>query len=326
MRLRTDRLKVTIPGTISGFGLLGDALALSVGPRDEVTLRGVAGASQVRIIDQTPRRLPEYWLKEEDVENHPTIVAVRRVLDEVGSPQIGIHLTYRQGIPRDAGLGEFEAEVLAGILGAWTLLGKPVSLTPDILFALSGDQGLSPSRARASLEGGLVLTVAGAAENDPDTFEGVLQTWLRLTPGTSIKPVAFIPNMAYPPEPAGNARLDSAATQSDFSRVAALLTLLTQSLEEFEEAADTDEGASRWKSLMALSTVDHPRVDETQEDPSRALTNWLHERGDAAFLSGAGPAVVTLWHPGGTVREDAKRAGWTVLDLPVDLDGLLLDV
>lgn len=360
MRLSSDRVKVSVPGSVEGLGPATGALALAVGPRDEITVRAVAGGTQVRIVDRTPRRVPERWLPADEVEEHPTIRAMRAVLEAVGAPQIGIHLTYRCAQPDHCGLGELEAEILAGLFAAWTLLGKPSNLGPDRLLELGASLGGDPLRMRVSLEGGLILRLAPVGGAPGSVNERVPERWIQLMPASAIAPVALIPPVT--PLGAVDDLLPSSVSLrrhlANVARVASLATLLTmghgggplgvdsvssdspaaeavQSVDGIDVRGKDDpdpEGPQLvpqpWKEMLAEATIDEV-LEEYRESfapASVALIRWLRQRGIAAFLSGSGPAVVCLWELEAAVRRDAVEAGWTVFPLSLDDAGLCLDM
>ncbi|WP_099331655.1 hypothetical protein [Actinomyces minihominis] len=335
MRIRADRVKVMVPATTVDFGPTHGALAMALGTADVVTIRAVAGTSRVRIIDQTPTDTPEYWLADHEVEAHPTIAAIRAVLDAVGAPQIGIHLTYRQKIPVGVGLGDLEAQTLAGIYGAWTILGKPQRLTEAALVALAVKRGGDEARLLAALEAQLVLklpTTPGVA--DPDYPE----SYLTFAVGPRVDPVALVPGFTasetHSPEllPRGTSFRRSMANAA---RASAIIPLLTDSgigghgaPEAGGEYPSEDEASTTWQSMMVRVTTDEVLEDhrESFSPASVALIHWLRSRGYATFLSGAGPAVICLWPLSKEVREAVEQSGWTVLGLGVSSEGLVLDV
>lgn len=356
MRISADRVKVSTPGTTVGLGPIADGLALGVGPRDEITVRAVAGGSQVRAIDQSPRRVPEHWLSEDEVEDFLTVRAMRAVLEAVGAPQIGIHLTYRRALPIHAGMGEAEVEILGGLFAAWTLLGKPAELNTDLLLRLGIDLGASELRMRASLDGGLLLRVPPLPSLDASPSASVLEEsrWLRLPPTPELAPIALVPPVASITGPSDlrPANVTPRRHFSGASRAGALTALLTLDAGDWQEASALAEperrddaltpvdaysasvssapglSRERWRQMLLLATVDDA-LEEYRESfvpASVALIRWLRERGVAACLSGGGPAVICLWDLAEDVRRAAGEAGWAVMPLAVDSAGLRLDV
>ena len=310
MRIREDRVKVRVPATTIDFGPTHDCLAMACKLADEVTIRAVAGGTQVRVIDQTPGGAPEHWLSVTEVERHPTIVAIRGVLDLVGAPQIGIHLTYRRKIPTSVGLGDLEAELLAGAYGAWTILGKPQALDEEVLIAIAIEQGGNEVRIRAILDAPLVLSIPGGPSLSLSVSESVLPFALvpgftdqeTLDPGLLPRGVSF------------------ARYAANAGRSAALVHLLTKT--------PSPNDSEAWRDGLVSATVDDVLEDHRASfsPASVALVRWLRQRGNAAFLSGGGPAVVCLWDLGSEVVRSAQQSGWAVVDLGVSSEGLILDV
>lgn len=310
MRIKEDRVKVSVPATTADFGPTHDCLAMACALSDEVAIRAVAGGTQVRVIDRTPGGSPEHWLSASEVEKHPTITAIRGVLDLVGAPQVGVHLTYRRSIPTSVGLGDVEAELLAGVYGAWTILGKPQALNEDVLVDLVCKLGGNEVRARAVLDAPLVLRITGGS-------------FLPLPVGEAVQPVALVPGFTDQETldpgllPRGVSFPRYAANSG---RSAALVPLIA------DPAVTSND--QLWRDRLAHATVDDVLEDHRASfsPASVALIRWLRERGHAAFLSGSGPAVVCLWDLGADVVKSAQHSGWAVIDLGVGTEGLTLDV
>lgn len=338
MRLRSDRVKVSVPGTVEGLGAAPGAVALAVAPRDEVTVRAVAGGTQVRIVDRGPRRVPEHWLPQDAVENHATIRALRTILDEVGAPQVGVHLTYRHHQPAQFGLGGFEAEVLAGLFAGWALLGKPPSLDANQILELGVKIGADPLRMRASLEGAMILALPHAPVERPVDSTTSVDRWVRMVPCDQVQPLALIP--------AGSAfqsadelvptQVSLQEHHEAVSRAASLCTLFAagpqaiaggESADDAGSETDPTSSTALWRHVLTEVAFDPLEEWRASAAPaSVALLRWLRRHGIAAFLSGSGPAVVCVWDPGRAVKEDAVRAGWALHPLTVDTVGLRLDV
>lgn len=339
MRLRADRVKVSVPATTMNLGPAFGSLGLALGRSDNATIRAVAGPSQVRIIDADTQSEPEYWLEPHRVENHLSIRALRLLLDHVGAPQVGIALTYRRSIPTDAGLGDSEAQILVGLYGAWTLLGKPPQVSEEMLADLAMHMRASPVRTFTATNGGLALGLPPAALDDAQAEDastgnsGTSPTeFLTFRPGTQVDPVVLIPGFALPEEESASIlprAVSFRRSAANAARCAALVPLLTQGLPtEYEGEVEGEAAWANWKSLVLAATRDDIVTLHRQafSPASVAMVNWLAGRGIAAFLSGAGPAVVCLWPPDLEQQRSIAKAGWRVLHTGVDTDGLTLDV
>ncbi len=335
MRLRADRVKVSVPATTVNIGPAFGSLGMALGCFDAATIRAIAGASRVRVVDADTGTQPEYWLESYQVEQHLSIQALRLLLDHVGAPQVGVSLTYRRGIPADVGLGDREAQILVGLYGAWTLLGKPPQIDEIMLSNLAVQLGASPIRVHAATNGGLVLGIPGASldtptEEEPATYPQL--EFLRFNVAPQVTPVALIPGFAMPEDEAASIlprAVSFRRSVANTARAAALVPLLTTRIPSVADDAQQNEGALEiWRERMvAASTDDIVQLHRRAFTPaSVAMVDWLAERNIAAFLSGPGPAVVCLWKPDAMQQRSVSRAGWRVLVADVDADGLTLDV
>lgn len=337
MRLRADRVKVSVPATTMNLGPAFGSLGLALGRNDNATIRAVAGPSEVRIIDADTQSEPEYWLEPHQVERHLSIRALRLLLDHVGAPQVGIALTYRRGIPTDAGLGDLEAQILVGLYGAWTLLGKPPQVSEEMLADLAKHMRASPVRTFTATNGSLALGLPGVALDDAladDATTADAATYptkfLSFRPGAQVKPVVLVPGFVLPEEEAASIlprAVSFRRSAANAARCAALVPLLTQELPT-EYEGEGEAAWAHWRSLAVAATRDDIVTLHRQafSPASVAMVNWLAGRGIAAFLSGAGPAVVCLWPPDIEQQRSIAKAGWRVLHTGVGTDGLTLDV
>lgn len=343
MRLRADRVKVSVPATTMNFGPAYGSLGMALDRFDSATIRAIAGASRVRIVDADTGTQPEYWLEPYQVERHLSIRALRLLLDYVGAPQVGVALTYRRGIPADVGLGDREAQILVGLYGAWTLLGKPSQINETMLSDLATQLGASPVRTHAATNGGLVLGIPRASldsqpEDDTDGPSDLAPRaeFLQFAVSGQVVPTALVPGFAMPDEDAATIlprAVSFRRSVANTARAAALVPLLTQALPRLADGTDGEMGAAEptalelWREQMVSATTDDiVQLHRRSFTPaSVAMVDWLAERKIAAFLSGAGPAVVCLWPPDAMQQRSISRAGWRVLVTDTNADGLILD-
>ena len=308
MRLQADRVKIRVPGTAADFGSTRGCLAAALNIFEEMSIRAIAGGDTVRLIDRTPVGRLERWLGAEEVATHPAIEAIHRVLDEVGAPQVGIHLTHRQGVPPDAGLGEVEAQALAGAFGAWALLGRPEGLPEAALTQVVEGLGGTIPRIRASLAGALALILP---LDEDDTAA------LRLPPAPRLNPVALVPQEAAPVLGGQEVAVSTELLAAASARAAALVSLLSS-----PPPGEEGEGEVAWQQMLLAATRDELPPARDAGSASVALVKWLQERGLPSFISGEGPAVVSLWPVGEKIAEAARAAGWTVVPAGFSGEGL----
>ncbi len=313
MRISGDRAKTSVPATTVDLGPAFDGLGLALGLRDEVTIRAVPGDSQVRVIDSLGGS-PERWLESWEVEQHLSVQALRLTLDEAGAPQVGLSVTYRQGIPPGVGLGDREARVLAGVYSAWELLGRPEGAA-SILDGVIAEFSVSDLRVRTAVEGGLVVRLPASLEEDAS--RPAADVFLSLEPSPRVNPVVLVPGFTAAEGDSADILPRAASfrrASGNAARAAALTALLTAGPHLAGADRGSDMSEQQWKALVASATADDiAQVHRRAFSPaSVALVDWLRVRDQPAFLSGRGPAVVTLVQLPEEVRESAARSGWAI--------------
>lgn len=295
MKLFADRAEVSVPGSIAGLGSGFHVLAVAVGPPARSVVRAVAGPSRLSGAGLLDRGA--------DPARHGTVQAMGALLDRVGAPQVGVHLQSITRIPPGAGLGAFAADVATGLLAARTMLGSPPELDADLLVDMAVALGVERIRARAALVGGAALGTDTAAVSLPValTDEG--------GPGRApvVAPVAFVPEFVLD-ERRDRDPLPSVAryleAQESAEHLALLVALLTGSVPvDYAMLMRATGNAMIAEQLSVLSPS------------SAALAKWLREQELPAFVTGAGPAVVSLAGVPEPVLAAAARSGWEHLPL-----------
>lgn len=326
MYLVADSAKVMVHGTATGFGCAFHAMALALDVKDTVEARAIVGPTRLNLSAEAAADPTTVGLTAED---HPTVKSVRVLLDAVGASQVGLSLQYSGRIPPASGLGSYSAKVLAGLLIARQLLGDPDVLTADHLSAMAIDLGADRLRVSALLHGPLALSVpAGEA---PDTI------W-SADVNAPISPVGFVPSVRLgqrtrEPQKPRVAYFDDAAKAA--GRAATLAAALVGTaanshsggLLPSEGSADSGDGQAAssadsavdtsLREQLLMGTHDDLRAEDTQArlPASAALTDWLRGLGLPAFVSGDGPAVVSLIRPRKEILEAAERSGWRIVEL-----------
>ena len=325
MQLATDSAKVTVHATVTDLGCSFGGMALALGAPETISARAIAGPTRLSLSGEAAEDPTTVGLS---AEEYPTVRSLRALLDSVGASQVGLHLQYAGRIPPASGLGSRSAKILAGLLIGRQLLGNPDGITDRYLATLATDLGADRLRISALMNGPLALSVPLDAGNDPIWCAAV---------NARISPVGFVPSIRLgrapkAPQKPRVAYFDDAARAS--ARAAVLVAALvgggvgtsrsggSPSNEKDAEVRDdgatdlTDEAAILREQLVA-GTGDDLRWDEVSArlPASAALTDWLRELGLPAFVSGDGPAVVSLVRPRTEVLEAAQRSGWRVIEL-----------
>lgn len=296
MKLKADRVELSVPGSIGGLSPFG-CVALAVSPLDRITVRAVAGPSRVSGTGEFVRRPM--------AETHPTVLAVKHVMDHAGASQVGIQLHAEAGIPRGAGLGAFAAQVVTGLVAAREMLGAQELISREHLIQFAVEMGADRLRACASLCGGLAVA-------DPSSIDmpsvGIAQQ-LPLT--------AFVPDF----EADESRKVDLSPQVVRFPQAASAASALAALVSAIGSGELPD-------SARLLQLTDAALIADSLQvvaPASWALVGWLREMGLPALVSGAGPSVVVVGEVPQNVRDASVRSGWREVNLLVAGQGALVD-
>lgn len=289
-------IKITVPATSanmgSGFDSMGVALRLynevSLAPSDHVDIH-VHGGARVR----------------RDASNL-IYKTVSHVYDLCGKTLHGLKIIEKSNIPKTRGLGSSSACIVAGILGANELLGRPLSQREmiDLAAQLEGH----PDNAVPAMIGGVVVSV----------LDGGHVYYTQLPLKERLLFTALIPDFQLN---TGRARaaLPEQVRHEDARFNVARAALLAASL-----------------SQGKLSNLKIAMQDRLHQDArfamipgGRELYDRLYEAGAlGVYISGAGPTLIAVTRAGNRRFPDALRAqksealsGFHILPLHCDLRG-----
>lgn len=147
MRIVNERASVRVPASALLFNSEFSSIAISLDLWDEISATLTTGASKAVLLGQGSSDLPKD-------ATHPIIQVMLRVLAHLGQPGVGIELVCRNNIPRGIGLGNSEADVLAGILLVRALLGMPTEFDDLLIEELAAEFSVQPARFTAAFAGG----------------------------------------------------------------------------------------------------------------------------------------------------------------------------
>jgi homoserine kinase len=296
---------VRVPATSANLGPGFDSLGLALGIHDLVSLTVTDGGLDVQVEGEGAGAVPL-------TEEHLVVRAVRAAFDLAGAGRPGLRLVCRNGIPHGKGLGSSAAAVAAGVVAARAVLADPGALDEEDLLALTTRFEGHPDNAAAALFGGAVVAWtegpgATAATGTPRAAR------IELHP--DVTAVLCVPGTDLPTERARN-MLPPQVRHADAAFNAGRAALLTLAL-------------SRRPDLLLPATDD--RLHQAQRGPAMPATERLlravRDRGAAALVSGAGPAVLVLGTGCGPADAvagalaDGGDEGWQVLEPGVDTQG-----
>ncbi len=293
-------IKIQIPATSANLGAGFDALGLALDYYNYVEMEE---SDTVDIASSDDIKVP--------TDEHNLIYVSAKDLFEVcGKDLRGLRLRQSNAIPMARGLGSSSACIVAGLVGANTLLGSP--LTTDDLVDLAAQIEGHPDNTAPALLGGIVTAV----------FDGRKVHWVKQEVFTKLKFVAMIPDFELKTEDA-RACLPKEVPHRDavynLSRAALFsASLLTGKFENLRTAVH-----DRLHQPYRMELI--PRCREVFDI---AYTHGAY----AVYISGAGPTAMAIVDEGNTYfagkmrfsLENAGLGGWQVKEMHIDNEGTKL--
>lgn len=278
---------VRSPATSANLGPGFDSFGLCLGLFDTVRVEVAAAGLVVEVQGECAGALPVD-------SSHLVVRAMYATFGLASVSPPGLRVSCVNRVPHGRGLGSSAAAIVAGVLAADALSGR--NLDAGRLLELAARIEGHADNVAACLLGGFTI-----AWDEGDRTRAVS---LDVHPG--VRPVAFLP-----PEQVSTqqmrALLPAQIAHSRASANVARAGLLVEAL-------------SRRPELLLAATEDflHQEYRARQMPASAQLVAALRESGVAAFISGAGPAVLAL----GTQAAEPSLDRW----LPPGWTGLRLDV
>lgn len=293
-------IKIQIPATSANLGAGFDALGLALDFYNYVEMEE---CDRIDIASTDDVQVP--------TDEHNLIYISAKDLFEVCGKELkGLYLRQSNAIPMARGLGSSSACIVAGLVGANTLLGSP--LTTDDLVDLAAQIEGHPDNTAPALLGGIVTAV----------FDGRKVHWVKQEVFTKLKFVAMIPDFELKTEDA-RACLPKEIPHRDavynLSRAALFsASLLTGKFENLRTAVH-----DRLHQPYRMELIPNCR-----EVFDIAYTHGAY----AAYISGAGPTAMAIVDENNTYfagkmrfsLENAGLGGWQVKELHIDNEGTKL--
>jgi len=259
-------IRVTVPATSanigSGFDSIGIALEL-------YNIIDIEISNHIDISSASGQHVPRD-------RNNLIYKCAKRVFDECGKNLSGLKIVENCQIPQTRGLGSSSACTVAGILGANTLLGEPLS-RQDVIDLAASIEG-HPDNSTPAILGGFCVALL---ENN--------HVWnVRVPMHGGIDFIVFIPDFKLPTEKA-RAALPKMVPHRDavfnLARAALLAgSLTTGKLENLDVATgDCLQQPYRFKLIP---------------DGENVMRNAKELGALGAFISGAGPSIIALVYKG----------------------------
>ncbi|MDY6050629.1 MAG: homoserine kinase [Corynebacterium sp.] len=286
---------VTVPASSANLGPGFDTLGIALGLYDHVDVEVTESGLTVDITGEGADDLPRD-------ESHLVVRALRAGLEAADATAPGLHVTCHNVIPQSRGLGSSAAAAVAGVAAANGLAGNV--LTPAQVVQLSSAFEGHPDNASASVLGHGVVSWTDTPV-DGLTKPQYHAVPIRIDP--SIRATVLIPSFHASTEEVRKV-LPSHVTHVDarfnVSRVAVMVVALHNHPELLWEGT-RDRLHQPYRADVLPVTAE--------------WVNRLRNRGYAAYLSGAGPTIMTLHTEPieESILAAAREAGLTVMELPI---------
>lgn len=294
MKLVSDHVTLTVPGTSANLGAGFDALGLALEIRDRIIVHAVAGPTEVTVRGEGADTV-------ETGESNLIVRAIRVGLEYCGAPQVGIRLMSHNSIPHSRGMGSSAAATVVGLVAARELVADPAALDDESILQLATDFEGHPDNAAPALYGGarLAWMEDGHAHSIPLEF------------AQSLRPVILIPPQAASTSKA-RASLPATVPHADAVFNLQRAALMVEALRSGDPA------------LLMTATGDRLHQNYRREvyPQSLELVENLRARGIPAAISGAGSTVLSFGAPDDALRAALVKHGWRVNEVSIATEGV----
>lgn len=291
-------IKIRVPATSANLGPGFDAVGIALNLYNTFTFEELPEGLEIVGCDDDFNN-----------ENNLVYLSMKKTLSKMDCKLRGIKITMENNIPVSRGLGSSAACIVAGILGANELAGKPLS--KDDLLKIATEIEGHPDNVAPALLGGLVTSIVER--------ENVFYNKIHVAKG--IKFIALIPEFTlYTREARGVLPREISFKDAVFNvgRVALLISALSNGKFDLLKYGLEDKLHQNYRSKLI------PDFDKLKSicDNNNAL---------GTFISGAGPTIITI------VDEKNKEFisnlskeltllsnNWLVKELEIDLEGAVV--
>ncbi len=290
-------INIRIPATSANLGAGFDALGLAMTFYNYVQMEQ---SDRIEISSADGAEIPTD-------ETNLIYVSAKDLFEVCGKKLEGLKLIQTNSIPMARGLGSSSACIVAGLVGANTLLGGP--LTTDDLVDLAAQIEGHPDNTAPALLGGIVTAV----------FDGRKVHWVKQEVFTKLKFIALIPDFELKTEKA-RACLPNEVSHKDavynLSRAALFsASLLTGKFENLRTAVH-----DRLHQPYRMELIPH----------CREVFDIAYAHGAyGVYISGAGPTIMAIADErneyfAGKVQFSLDNAGlscWKAHEFRIDNEG-----
>ncbi|MCR5804770.1 MAG: homoserine kinase [Clostridia bacterium] len=290
-------IKIQIPATSANLGAGFDALGLAL---DHYNYVEMEESDSINISSLDGIDVPTD-------ESNLIYISAKDLFDVCGKKLSGLTIRQTNNIPMARGMGSSSACIVAGLVGANRLLGKP--LTTDDIVDLAAQIEGHPDNTAPALLGGIVTAV----------FDGKKVHWVKQEVYTKLKFVTIIPDFELKTEKA------RACLPKEISHKDAVYNLSRAAL--FSASLLTGK-------FENLRTAVHDKLHQPYRMPlipnAREIFDIAYNHGAyGAYISGAGPTIIAIVDENneyfaGKMRFSLGNAGldgWQVQEHHIDNSG-----
>lgn len=255
-------IKIQIPATSANLGAGFDALGLAL---DHYNYVEMEESDSISISSLDGIDVPTD-------ESNLIYISAKDLFDVCGKKLSGLTIRQTNNIPMARGMGSSSACIVAGLVGANRLLGKP--LTTDDIVDLAAQIEGHPDNTAPALLGGIVTAV----------FDGKKVHWVKQEVYTKLKFVTIIPDFELKTEKA------RACLPKEISHKDAVYNLSRAAL--FSASLLTGK-------FENLRTAVHDKLHQPYRMPlipnAREIFDIAYNHGAyGAYISGAGPTIIAI--------------------------------
>lgn len=295
-------VRISVPATSANLGPGFDCLGIALDLRDRLEAEVLDAGLVVEVVGEGAATVPL-------TEHHLVVRALRLGLDALGVGVPGLRVTCHNVLPHARGLGSSSAAVVGGLALARALVADGAERLDDLaLFGLAAQLEGHPDNVAPATLGGFVIS---GRDGDGSFFAIPAPVDARLSA------VVFVPTEGVSTQAARGllpAEVPHADAAANASRAALLVAALAGAPERL---------------LLATEDRLHQQYREPVMPASIALVGELRATGVPAVVSGAGPTVLALVHPGLAVPAAALQErcppGWTGHHLALCADGVRVE-
>ncbi|MGN0612416.1 MAG: homoserine kinase [Porcipelethomonas sp.] len=293
-------IKIQIPATSANLGAGFDALGLALTYYNYVEMEE-SDRIDIQSLDNVAVPTDESNL---------IYISAKDLFNVCGRSISGLKIRQTNNIPMARGMGSSSACIVAGLVGANELLGKPLS-TDDIVDLAAQIEG-HPDNTAPALLGGIVTAV----------FDGKKVHWVKQEVFTKLKFVTVVPDFELKTEKA-RACLPAEVSHKDAVYNLSRAALFSSSLltGKFENLRTAVHDKLHQPYRMAL-------IPNAREVFDIAYNHGAY----AAYISGAGPTIIAIVDENnkyfsGKMKfslDNAGLGGWEVSEYHIENNGTKL--